>query len=847
MGFYLPLVTHLLPPSALMPNTYFETTSPAPLGGLGTKIGIVFITVLLVTSSLVIYTIQTLGKNLVINQSLENMREKGNRMVNNLDDVTEQIEVLTTTVASGAVPFIQHNANAQKPAPDNGQSLNDYIYQIYNRLEDKKINGFGIYPEKEAFKTPIDMGLYWYRPQPDKPYILYTNPPEGYDVTSDFWYVPAKVLYQQAGITDCIWTESYVEPTNKTPMVTCTAPVTDNQTLLGATQVDVSLAEIDGLLQTWQKDFNGYMLLIDNNNRILSFPNLTPERLKTMTLTNEGVKTYNTYRYELANITLSDLVANYPQFADIQTAVNDVNKKLIEQARTTLNQGNPGQGKFDIIIQEMINRSQGLIKADEAERIVAFSLNNQAVDSQNKLIDKNSNFLQKQFLLADDKFLNSPSNVMLFNVPNTHWNLVVVQPEYETTKTADTLAKTLLAYLIPAILLGIFLISLFVRKLITQRLVQTSKQMYKIQLAISQNNHHHLHKFALPTTGGDEISYLNTSINSLIKRVQDNEGVLASLYSDLEEKVEERTQDLQNALQDLTSSQVQLIRAEKMATLGQMVAGVAHEVNTPLSYVQNNLELIHVLLHDYDELNFRLYALKMLMENGNATGWEVFYQLEQILPLIEKIDPLEVQEELEQMIKDSLFGVEQISDLVSNLRNFSRIDESKIKQVDILECINACLVMLKNKLKMVTLYTDYGATPPIVCSPSQINQVIMNILSNACHAVLRQKKLIDPHSRQPFRPKIGIRTFASDDWLTIEITDNGTGMDARTLEQIFEPFFTTKSAGEGTGLGMAISQQIITQHGGRIDVLSEPNKGTTFSIKLPIKSPLTLVKEITSP
>lgn len=809
-----------------MPKYLYNTSSHTPFGGLGIKIGVILFGVLLVTLGLVIFTIQTFGKNLVISQSLNNMQEKGNRMVNNLEGITEQIEILTNGIAGGALPLIEQSQQ------DNGNALNAYIHELFVHLNDKKINGFGIYPDNHGFKTPIDIGLYWYRPEPTKNYVQYTDVPAGYNVRTDFWYIPPKVMYQQTGYQDCVWTESYVEPTNHAPMVTCSAPVIKDNTLLGVTQVDLSLDEIDDLLQAWQKDFNGYMLLIDNNNRILSFPNLTPERRKNLKLKNEGVKTANIYQYNLVNITLDDLVANYPEFASIQQTVNDLNSTLITDVRTQLNQAYPNQHKFDSLTNAFVKDSNGLIKLDQAERIVAFSL-----DNKNRTA-YDGNFFQKQLFFPHDSILHQPTNAMVFLVPNTHWKLIIAQPQSQTTKTADTLAKTLLAYLIPAILLGIFLILLFVRKLITQRLSQTSEQMYKIQLKISQNNHHHLQEYTLPTQGGDEISYLNTSINKLLKRIQDNEGVLASLNSGLEKKVEERTHDLSQALKKLKSSQLQLIRAEKMATLGQMVAGVAHEVNTPLSYVQNNLELIHVLLHEYDELNAKLYDFHQLLMDDNVCETAVQQQLEQVLTLVSKIRPLAIQKELEQMIKDSLFGVEQITDLVANLRNFSRIDESKIKQIDITECINTCLIMLKNNLKMVTLYTDFGTTPPIVCSPSQINQVIINILSNACHAVLKQKKALDPQANPAFQPKIDIRTFSDNDWLYIEISDNGTGMDARTLEHIFEPFFTTKSAGEGTGLGMAISQQIISQHGGRIDISSELNQGTTFIIKLPIKSPL---------
>lgn len=831
-----------------MPKYYYDADSSATFGGLGTKIGASFMVMLLLTLGLVIYTIQNLGKTLVIEQSLENMQEKGNRVVNNLDAITDQVAAITTSVAGGSVGAIAASHS------DNGKALNQYISDVYGRLDDKKINGFGIYPDYRSAKPLIaqfnTLGyprLYWYRPHASEPYTLLQEFEAKYDLTSEFWYVPSKVLYQRIGYQGCVWSESYVEPTNKIPMVTCASAVVANHQFLGMTQTNLSLDCINKFLQQWQESFKGYMLLIDNNNRILSFPNLTPEMRQGLKLKNAGVKNHSIYRYDLVNITLDDLVANYPQFDAIRHSVSELNTQLIEKTRLALTTPPTPQDDFEAMVQKIVADSHEMISTEEASRIVAYTLDNQVSDTLNPLDSDRANFFQKQLFFPHDTILKQPADAMIFLVPNTHWKLVIVQPQNQTTKAADTLSKTLLTYLIPAILLGMFLILVFVRQLVTKRLAQTSQHMTHIHQQIQLNHYQNLTTLNLPIKGDDEISYLNHSINALLKRLQDNEGILASLNADLEQKVENRTKDLQNALKELKSSQLQLIRAEKMATLGQMVAGVAHEVNTPLSYVQNNLELIHTLLHDYDTLNLKLHEFSLLLATDEPTETEILEQLQQILRLVTKVKPLEIQDELEQMIQDSLFGVEQISDLVLTLRNFSRIDESKVKLVDITDCINTCLTLLKSSLKMVTLFTDFNHPPAIVCSPSQINQVILNILANACHAVLRQKKLLAPHTQKPFFPQITILTQSDERWLLIEISDNGHGMDSHTIEKLFEPFFTTKNAGDGTGLGMAISQQIISQHGGRIDVISQPHQGTTFTIYLPIDSPLKLIKELPFP
>jgi signal transduction histidine kinase len=331
-------------------------------------------------------------------------------------------------------------------------------------------------------------------------------------------------------------------------------------------------------------------------------------------------------------------------------------------------------------------------------------------------------------------------------------------------------------------------------------------------------------KFA---TGRNEIGLVNGSINDLLNRIRSNEGQLANINQQLEVKVEERTAELQDTLKELKTSQLQLIRSEKMATLGQMVAGVAHEVNTPLSYVQNNLEIIGQLTVQYEELIDLVQGLKVSKTNAVPQA-EIESLLAKIVSASDEIQEDDLSDELKELIKDSLFGVEQITEMVLNLRNFARLDESKVKTIDVRECIEASLKIAGNSIRHQDIVTDFGDTPEIKCSPSQINQVLVNLLNNASQAMGD-----NPNG------KIEVRSHADDTNVYIDVIDNGKGMSQEILAQIFEPFFTTKGAGEGTGLGMAISQQIMEQHNGDIQAVSTEGVGTTFTLTLPINNNLT--------
>lgn len=303
---------------------------------------------------------------------------------------------------------------------------------------------------------------------------------------------------------------------------------------------------------------------------------------------------------------------------------------------------------------------------------------------------------------------------------------------------------------------------------------------------------------------------------------------LRQVYRTLDRKVVERTRALEKAYDDLQQSQVQLVQSEKMALLGQMVAGVAHEVNTPLGYVKNNVTLIRDLVSEYDEIA----EASLQLEQPGINDAEI---LQTIRHRAHEIEEDGVREEQSQIFADTLFGIEQIAELVINLKNFARLDEDKIKRVNICDCIESSLNIAKNQVKHFRIDKLYQEkeVAPVDCSPAQINQVLLNLFNNAVQAM------------DAANGKLVIDIGQNDDYVYIDVIDNGQGMDAKTKAKIFDPFFTTKSAGEGTGLGLAICRQIMEAHGGKIQVDSRLGKGTVFRVSLPLVSQYTSTAEVT--
>lgn len=290
---------------------------------------------------------------------------------------------------------------------------------------------------------------------------------------------------------------------------------------------------------------------------------------------------------------------------------------------------------------------------------------------------------------------------------------------------------------------------------------------------------------------------------------------LNKLKTTLIEKLKKSNEDLKQAYLILQKTQAQLVHSEKMASLGQLVAGITHELNNPLSFVQGNLVTLQEYIRDFSSV-LEAYSNIAISEED----------LQKISEIKEKVGFDFIFNDLNPLMNGIIEGVTRVKDIVTNLKTFSQLDKAKIKLTDIREGLNSTLNLLipqyKNKIKV---YKEYGETPPIECYAGNLNQVFMNIILNALQAM-----------DEVGGGELWVKTYMDENEnLVISIKDTGPGIPPENIKKIFDPFFTTKEVGKGTGLGLSISYGIVEAHNGKITVSSEVGKGTTFYITLPQK------------
>ncbi len=341
-----------------------------------------------------------------------------------------------------------------------------------------------------------------------------------------------------------------------------------------------------------------------------------------------------------------------------------------------------------------------------------------------------------------------------------------------------------------------------------------------------------------PVTSEDEVGILAISFNQLIQQVkrllaeQYEANQKLEVYSQtLEEKIEERTQalrqkniDLKHTLQELRRTQSQLIQNEKMSSLGHLVAGIAHEINNPVNFIYGNLK------HTDDYTQQLLWLLELYQKHYP-------YPEPEIQNAKQEADIEYLTEDLPKILSSMKIGANRIREIVLSLRIFSRLDEAEFKNADIHEGIDSTLLILQHRLKSqsarpkITVVKEYSEIPKIQCFAGQLNQVFMNILANAIDA-------LEEAFQNGFCPDpiIRISSAQMNENVVIQIVDNGIGIPEAIQSHIFDPFFTTKPVGKGTGMGLSISYQIITEkHGGYLRCISSPGQGTEFVIAIPIR------------
>lgn len=306
-------------------------------------------------------------------------------------------------------------------------------------------------------------------------------------------------------------------------------------------------------------------------------------------------------------------------------------------------------------------------------------------------------------------------------------------------------------------------------------------------------------------------------------RLQISHRILNRSHGQLEERVRERTHELETAYQELKESQVQLVQAEKMSSLGQLVAGVVHEINTPLLYVMNNTDMTRESIQEVREQLEPLRELVRCLNEPELPKEEVKQLLESLRSSLDAQALEESLEEITSLTTDSADGLKDIDTLVKSLKDFSRLDRATYDRFDVREGIEKTLTITKNLLKYgIEVKRDFHDVPEILCAPSRVNQVFINLITNAAQAMDGQGEL-------------RIATYDDGEgWVHVEIRDTGCGIPEEHIDKVLDPFFTTKPVGQGTGLGLSIVRKIMDEHQGKLQIDSRVGTGTQITLSFPV-------------
>ena len=320
-----------------------------------------------------------------------------------------------------------------------------------------------------------------------------------------------------------------------------------------------------------------------------------------------------------------------------------------------------------------------------------------------------------------------------------------------------------------------------------------------------------------------DLEIVNAKLEDKNRELEGKQRIIEEGHRRLEKLLSERTRqkrDLEDALKKLQLTQSQLLQSEKMASIGQLAAGVAHEINNPIGFINSNM----TSLGSYFEDIMRL--LKRYEEGFEAIcpdSEEAAAFKRDVAGIKEEIDYGFLIEDIENVIAETIEGTERVAKIVQDLKSFSHVDQAEKKYVDINSGIESTLNIVRHELKYkAEVIKEYGELPEVECYPQQLNQVFMNLLVNASQAIEKAGKIM-------------IKTWSEGDKVFVRISDTGKGIPPQVIGRIFEPFFTTKPVGSGTGLGLSISYNIIRNHGGNITFESEVGKGSSFTIEIPVR------------
>ncbi|MGG6270265.1 sensor histidine kinase [Leptolyngbya sp. AN03gr2] len=515
--------------------------------------------------------------------------------------------------------------------------------------------------------------------------------------------------------------------------------------------------------------------------------------------------------------------ASHPVFDDRQKIIGVVGVDyLLDRISTFLEQLRPSPSASVFILERdgfLVGNSNGektyTVENNQPRRI-------KASNSNNRLIRETTQYLVKKYgdlnQIREKRWIKtSIGNHNTFVQVNPwrdqyglDWLVVIAMPESDFTEQINRNTQTTI------LLCAIALLVTTALGLITARWIARSIDRLNIaSSAIAQGDLNQ----TVQLSRIEELATLAQSFNTMVTQLRASFIALEQTNAELELRVDERTEKLSNALQSLQTAQAQMLQSEKMSSLGQMVAGIAHEINNPVTFISGNLSHANTYVSD-------------LMELVTLYQKHVPDTIEEIQNYLEDCDFEFVSTDLPKLLKSMQEGADRIQSIVLSLRNFSRLDEAQLKVVDLHEGLENTLLLLQHRLKHISkrreiqIVRNFQTLPKIECYAGQLNQVFLNLIGNAIDA-------LENISDRPLT--IWITTEATDSSAIVKIRDNGQGIPESVKSKIFDPFFTTKPVGQGTGLGLSIAYQIIVgQHHGALTCTSEAGKGTEFTIEIPI-------------
>jgi len=727
-------------------------------------IGLIFFALLLVLG--IIFIMNTTGKEMVSVESSKIIEQIGNNAVGKLTARSTEISALTRTLAEVAVHL-----------PKSVSTFKQTFPYLINFNRDLDIAGGGVWPEPYFFQPDKEKrSFFWSRGDDGsfKYYEDYNQAGQGYH--HEEWYVA--VRHAKPG--SCSWSESYIDPYSYQPMVTCTVATFNNKNnFSGTTTIDLKLEGLQTLAKSLSKKTGGYVFILDRNNKFITFPK--PELVKLVGKNKQGKMTQEF-------ILASELSKKSPQFLPLSKAFQAMNSDILKQARKMPN--------YDPNIAVEMAQDSYQIDQPKAELLAAV-----LIDPLKSM--QNQTYLYQKVALENDFLLKTPSTAFIFHVPYSYWKLVIVEPNSEINAVASNIIELLMMYVLATMLIIMTLAYLSFNRFLIKPLSKTTHAIRQMATLVGEKQFDKLSHLKIKYRKKDEIGLLIKVFDSLTDHVVEQHCLLEEANKVLDAKVIERTTALKGKVEELTRAHDELVQSEKMASLGRLVAGFAHELNTPIG----------VAVGTASTLQNKAKFLTELLEEEE----------------VDEDDLVSALETIDQAATLTLSNLRRASRLVSSFKR-TAVDQTSedVRQFDVKFTIEDVINTLHNQFKRtaIEIQLDCPKDLLIYSIPGSLEQIVTNLMMNS---------LVHGFEDGKQAGHILILVRLEEARLHIEYLDTGKGIAADALEKIFEPFFTTHRAHGGSGLGMYISYNLVTsQLNGTMTCESTIGKGVSFQIEFPV-------------